>query len=233
MLFGKKKEEEDNKQVNAVKENSSQESNLTNTQQNPTPSSEPINQTQSSFVNPFSTEEKTNTPLNSTPELSNQAPLENSSLASSQINMPSFTNQEERSNFNREEILEMINETVEKVIEERWESLVNNVEKISKWREKKDEELTMLKEDLVSIKESFEKLEKKLFNKINDYDRNILDVNSEIKALEKVFQKITPTLINNVNELSRIAKDFKPGSKAEALDLDEEENQTNQPTQTD
>ena len=39
--------------------------------------------------------------------------------------------------MNEEQIQEMIDETVEKVIEERWEKLVNNVEKTSKWREKK------------------------------------------------------------------------------------------------
>jgi hypothetical protein len=67
----------------------------------------------------------------------------------------------------------------------------------------------MLKEDLVELAEGFKKLENKLINKISSYDKNIMDVNSEIKALEKVFQKITPTLINNVNELSKIADEFK------------------------
>lgn len=108
-----------------------------------------------------------------------------------------------------DKIQEMIDETVEKIIEDKWNMLEEKVNKVLRWKETKDAEINMLKEDLVALGEGFNKLEMKLINKISNYDKNILDVNSEIKALEKVFQKVTPTLINNVNELSKIADEFK------------------------
>lgn len=114
-----------------------------------------------------------------------------------------------KNNMDYEKIQEMIDETVEKIIEEKWNSIEGNINKVLRWKEAKDTEINMLKEDIVSIADNFNKLEMKLINKISNYDKNILDVNSEIKALEKVFQKVTPTLINNVNELSKIADEFR------------------------
>lgn len=109
----------------------------------------------------------------------------------------------------KEDVQEMVDETVEQVIEERWSKIVEKIEKVAAWKEKQESHINLIKEDIVNMKDAFEKLEKRLVNKIGDYDKNIMDVNSEIKALEKVFQKITPTLVNNVNELSKIAKTFK------------------------
>ncbi len=111
----------------------------------------------------------------------------------------------ESSQVSRDELHNIVDETVEKVIEERWGEIVNNVQKVVKWKDHIEQDINMLKNDIVQIKNAFESMEKKIVGKINSYDTNIMDVNSEIKALEKVFQKITPTLINNVNELSKIA----------------------------
>lgn len=110
---------------------------------------------------------------------------------------------------NQDQIQNLIDETVEKVIAEKWEKIVSNVEKVVKWKDKIDMQMNLVKTDLVDMKTSLEKVEGKILEKVESYDKNILDVNSEIRALEKVFQKITPTLINNVNELSKIAEDFK------------------------
>lgn len=119
--------------------------------------------------------------------------------------------------LDEDSIKELIVENVEKIIEERWEKVTTNVESVVQWKDKVEREIDLLKHDIVTIKEGFEQFEKRLLNKINTYDRNILDVNSEIKALEKVFNKITPTLVNNVNELSKIADNLR-GVKNETPD---------------
>lgn len=110
---------------------------------------------------------------------------------------------------NFDQIQEMIDETVEKIIDDKWDKVVSNVEKVLNWKDQLEGQVNLVKEDIVSMKENFEALEKKITTKLSNYDRDILDVGSEIKALEKVFQKITPTLVNNVNELSKIAKELK------------------------
>lgn len=121
----------------------------------------------------------------------------------------------------KEEIQEMIDETVEKLIEEKWDKVVTNVEKVVAWKGTMENQMNLMKDDLGVIKDNFEKIEKKLMAKISDYDRDILDIGSEIKALEKVFQKITPTLVNNVNELSKITESLR-GSKMPRLEVEEE-----------
>jgi hypothetical protein len=125
---------------------------------------------------------------------------------------------QEKENFTKDRIQELVDETVEQVIEERWQQIVEKIEKVAQWKDKQEQHINLIKEDILTMKESFEKLEKRIINKVSDYDKNILDVNSEIKALEKVFQKITPTLVNNVNELSNIAKTFKADSKTENIE---------------
>jgi archaellum component FlaC len=122
-----------------------------------------------------------------------------------QFEMP----QQPMSALNEEKVQEMIDETVEKIIDERWQQFTDNVQKILDWKEQVDQELTAFKDNFTQMKDQFDTLEKKIIAKVNDYDKNILDVNAEMKALEKVFQKITPTLVNNINELQKITEDLK------------------------
>lgn len=145
-----------------------------------------------------------------------QNPMVPNNTMDSNISVPAPPNRD--GGISREEIEEMINETVEKVIEERWGDIVAKIEKVVSWKEKQEAHVNMIKEDIVSLKDAFENLEKKMITKIGDYDRNILDVNSELKALEKVFQKITPTLVNNINELSKITRELK-GDRDEPSDI--------------
>lgn len=170
--------------------------------------SQPLNQnyTNTTMTNsqsqPLNKEQtQTNNQFNSNPNYDNEFNQLN--------NFSTSQNSSSEKQISNEKIQEMIDETIEKLLEEKWETIVDNVAKIAAWKEKQESEMKSLKEDLIIIRDNFEKLEKKLSNKLSDYDKNVLDVNSEIKALEKVFQKITPTLVNNVNELSKIAEDLK------------------------
>ena len=124
----------------------------------------------------------------------------------------------QKQEYTKDQIQELVDETVEQVIEERWEQIVQKIEKVAQWKDKQEQHINLIKEDIMTMKESFEKLEKRIIDKVSSYDRNILDVNSELKALEKVFQKITPTLVNNVNELSAIAKSFKKDANTEKIE---------------
>lgn len=222
-LFAKKKDETETKDTHDIKSASSSQ---TPPPFNQAPQS--TNQPQdSSFVNPFASNNSNQTPQQTTPQPSTTQPQENTQQFSPQTPMPTATSsnsnfgspapqeqqfqnpQSQASGVDEERLQELIDESVEKIIEERWEKVTANVEKVVSWKGKVEQEVQLLKEDIVTIKNSFETFEKRLMNKISSYDKNILDVNSEIKALDKVFQKITPTLVNNVNELSRIAEDLR------------------------
>ena len=224
-LFAKKKDETEHKDAHDIK---SASSSPTPPPFNQAPSSAaPAQSQENSFVNPFATNNAQQQPAStpSTPQSSTEpTPVmpstnQNPEMPATASSFPGTTqtpqmqttptSQAQSQGVDEERLQELIDESVEKIIEERWEKVTANVEKVVSWKGKIEQEVQLLKEDIVTIKNSFETFEKRLMNKISSYDKNILDVNSEIKALDKVFQKITPTLVNNVNELSRIADDLK------------------------
>ena len=97
-----------------------------------------------------------------------------------------------------------IEEIAEAIIDEKWQELVKNLNKLTEWKDKTDDTISKLKQELEDVRTSFDKLHKAIIGKIGEYDQNILNVGTEIKAMERVFQKILPTFTENVNELSRI-----------------------------
>jgi hypothetical protein len=166
----------------------------------PEPNNNPQEQ---QFVNPFAQQQGGVQQSTPTPTMTEQP--------SPFTQQPEQNQQQQQmsSNLDEDMIKELIVENVEKIIGERWEKVTSSVESVVGWKDKIEREIDLLKHDIMSIKDGFEQFEKRLLNKVNSYDRNILDVNSEIKALEKVFNKITPTLVNNVNELSKIADNLR------------------------
>jgi hypothetical protein len=99
-----------------------------------------------------------------------------------------------------------IEEIAEAIIDEKWEELIKNLNRISEWRDQTENKISRLEQQFIDLKDNFDKLHKAVIGKIGEYDQNIINVATEIKAMEKVFQKILPTFTENVNELSRITQ---------------------------
>lgn len=104
---------------------------------------------------------------------------------------------------------EMIEETTEAIVNEKWHEVVMKLNKIDDWKNKMDTRLTHLESAFKNLQENFDKLHQALIAKIGEYDQNIINVGTEIKAMEKVFQKILPTFTENVSELGRITEKIK------------------------
>lgn len=236
-LFGSKKDHAEIKDAQDIKAATTQNNN-NNMNSGNAPAFNPnldstVNQNQTDFVNPFANDTSSNleqSPFDLHEEIiqsQEQTNIGQNPISTTQINQPSTESNfqetlKESDTYSKDQIQEIIDETVEKVIEERWTQLVDKVNKVAAWKEKQDAHIEMIKEDIVAIRDGVEKLEKRLLSKVESYDKNILDVNSEIKALEKVFQKITPTLVNNVNELTKITQGFRDERKnSESKELSE------------
>ena len=101
---------------------------------------------------------------------------------------------------------EMIEETTEAIINEKWNSVVMKLNKLEDWRSKLEQRMAHMENSFKNLQDNFDKLHQAIIGKIGEYDQNILNVGTEIKAMEKVFQKILPTFTENVNELSRITQ---------------------------
>lgn len=106
-----------------------------------------------------------------------------------------------------------IEELIEEIIDEKWKELVKDIKKIAEWKDKTDERMIKLEQSFTDLKGNFENLHKALLGKIGDYDKNILEVGTDIKAMEKVFEKVLPRFTENVNELSRITRTMKLGTE--------------------
>jgi prefoldin subunit 5 len=104
-------------------------------------------------------------------------------------------------------------ELVESIIDEKWEDLMKDINKVIEWKNRTETRVTQMEQKMEDLKDSFDKLHKAVIGKIGDYDKHILDVGTEVKALEKVFQKVLPQFADNVKELSIISERFKKSNK--------------------
>lgn len=102
---------------------------------------------------------------------------------------------------------------IENIIEDKWSDFNRELSKIKSWKDEVDNSLEKLHQEISDVKSDVDSLHKAILGKIGDYDKNLLDVGSELKAMEKVFTKIIPTLTESISELSRITKESKKGSK--------------------
>ncbi|MBD3209717.1 hypothetical protein GF367_04875 [Candidatus Woesearchaeota archaeon] len=113
-----------------------------------------------------------------------------------------------------------VEETVEAIIDEKWNELVKDITTIIEWKNQAQNTIVGIEQQFKDLKDQFDKLHKALIAKIGEYDKNILDVGAEVKAMEKVFSKVLPVFTENVAELSKIAKEMK-GEKPEEEHHDE------------
>lgn len=108
---------------------------------------------------------------------------------------------------------ERIEEIAESIINEKWENLMKDIGKMVEWKNKVENRVTSMEQEIKDLKNDFDNLHKAIISKVGEYDQNILNVGTEVKAMEKVFQKVLPRMTENVNELSRITEDIKTSGK--------------------
>ena len=103
---------------------------------------------------------------------------------------------------------ERIQEVAEAIIEEKWDTLIKDIKKVAEWKERTDERISKIEQQLIDMRMGIDSLTKSMMSRISAYDQNIVDVGTEIKAMEKVFQKVLPSLTENVNKLDRMTKGY-------------------------
>ena len=105
-------------------------------------------------------------------------------------------------------------ELVEAIIDEKWNALMKDIQKIAEWKNSANAKIVTLEQRFDDLKQEFDKLHTAILSRIEDYDKNITNVGAEVRAMEKVFSKVLPVFTENVSELSRISKEFnKAGGK--------------------
>jgi hypothetical protein len=100
-------------------------------------------------------------------------------------------------------------ELIEAIIDEKWNELVKDITKILEWKTSAESKISKIEQQVVDLRNEFDKLHTAIVGKIGDYDKHILDVGAEIQSMEKVFAKVLPVFTQNVSELTRITDDLK------------------------
>ncbi len=113
----------------------------------------------------------------------------------------------------QENLYERIEEIAEGLIDEKWEDLISEVKKIIEWKQKTEETQVKITSDLDKLKEDFKVLHQSVLGKVEEYDKRMQDVGTELKAVGKVFKDVIPVFTENVKELRSITKNSKEGNK--------------------
>jgi len=105
--------------------------------------------------------------------------------------------------------MESIHEVVESIIDERWQEVVASVGDITLWKSKMEDDVAAIKQEILRIEDRFTKLQTSIIGKVDEYQKGITQVSTEMAALEKVFGKIMEPLTSNIKELQRITQGMK------------------------
>ena len=127
--------------------------------------------------------------------------------------------QEQPQNATQPSYEEQIEEVAEAIINEKWEDLMKTINKLLEWREGMENRMAVLGQGLEDIKANFYGLQKSVIGRVEQYDKTMKSVGTDMKAMDGVFKKILPALTENVNELSRLTEKNKrrPSSAKKTL----------------
>ncbi|MDD5650576.1 MAG: hypothetical protein PHF86_09205 [Candidatus Nanoarchaeia archaeon] len=105
--------------------------------------------------------------------------------------------------------VETMEEIAESIVNEKWEELMSSVGNIAIWKEKVQTDIRSIKQEIVRTEERFENLQRAILGRVEDYNKTMTSVGTEMKALEGVLERILQPLATNIKELSRITEELK------------------------
>ncbi len=104
---------------------------------------------------------------------------------------------------------ERIEEVAEAIIEEKWEDLIKQHEKLLTWKDGMEQKIVALESRFEDLSKQFTSLQQTMLGKAGEYDKTMRTVSADMKAMEQVFEKLLPALTENVAELTRLTKKTK------------------------
>lgn len=102
-----------------------------------------------------------------------------------------------------------IHEITEAIVNERWEELMSHLGNIPVWKERVNNEIIAIKQEILRVSGRFDNLQTAILGQVKEYDKSVKDIHSEMKALEKVLEKIMEPLVYNIKELNSIVEEMK------------------------
>ena len=95
-----------------------------------------------------------------------------------------------------------IEEIVEAIIDEKWDALVESVNKIIEWKERVDSQLESLSQNIKSVNEGSSRIKEEVASKVHEYESQLSDLKTDVEALNKVLKKVLPEVLSKAHEMS-------------------------------
>ena len=99
------------------------------------------------------------------------------------------------------------------------DDFVTEMKKVVAWKDQTEKTIASMQTTIEKMKEDFNLLHQGVLGKINQYDDQIKEVDSELKAVGKVFKDVIPVFTNSVKDLHQISQDLKGGKDGNRADL--------------
>ncbi|MAG60331.1 hypothetical protein CL619_00950 [archaeon] len=112
-----------------------------------------------------------------------------------------------------QDLYDRIEEITEEMIDEKWDDLIKEVRKIVEWKNSVESKMQKMDSDLSKLKDDFKILHQGVIGKVEEYDKRMQEVGTELKAVGKVFKDVVPVFTENVKELRSITSGMREGKK--------------------
>jgi len=109
---------------------------------------------------------------------------------------------------------EAIEEIAEEIVNEKWLEIKSKVSDVIEWKTYADKRLSSVDDRIKRIELSMDRLQGALLSKVQEYQRDIKNLGSEMAALEGAFGKILTPFVENMRELGKITGELKSAKKA-------------------
>jgi predicted transcriptional regulator len=100
-----------------------------------------------------------------------------------------------------------VEEIAEAIIDEKWDIIVESVNKIADWKEVVDSKLDQLSSNLEEIHRGFAEFKDNISSQVTDYESEISDLKTDIVAMNKVLKKALPDIVSGKIEIHEDSKE--------------------------
>lgn len=103
-------------------------------------------------------------------------------------------------------------ELIEEIIEEKWHTLTDDLKKVIEWKDRSEQRLQDMEEEIKSLKDSMQEVQNSVGNRLEDYDATMRDVQEDVHAMENAFSDALPKFTENVSEMRSLIETMRDTS---------------------
>ena len=98
-------------------------------------------------------------------------------------------------------------------LQKNWSELREDVKSVQSFRSTTEEKIAEMEKRLQSLQDELKTIHQAVFAQIQEYNKTLKGVGTEIIAMEKVFSESLPELTGSIQELQRVTKGIKGESE--------------------